>query len=568
VPARYVPLFRLLWFACFLLSVAAVALGTVHAIRQTRDVQPAVRALGLDYDLENDGRITIKADATPEAKYSLVAIDGVPVAADLRIPELGRRLKAAPGPVVTLDLRTEDGRLVKLQQRRNTTPPDAQAQRARDLRFGARLVSGLFACSILLVCSVLLARRRPSDPVTLLFAFAFAGLASTIDPPLAMWMAYGWPPLYDVASSLWFYLFLIALAVFPNGVFVPKPFRWLLVLGVPLAIFVSLQNVNSDLQALVGLGSLLLVVAAQIRRYRRLEPGIERQQIKWAAFGFAAGLTLVSVAFLFLPFLPQDNSQQSLMMNLAVVLLFSVGMAVLPLGLLVALTRFRLWEADTVITRSAAYAVVTLVVGVVWAVSSDLLKLVIEEVLGRESQAGATTAGAVIAAGIFSPTQSLVLGWTRRRFGGPLDRMRAARERMKKWALTETPAELATRALAIIDDVMHPSASAILLDTALNRELIAARDVSSADDSELVEKLPLTDDEGPVGTLLLGRRSDRNRYNRQQLEAVEELIPSLAEALRIARSHHSRENEMQRRLEEMAARLAQLEGGGPKPKPV
>ena len=193
----------------------------------------------------------------------------------------------------------------------------------------------------------------------------------------------------------------------------PKPFRWLLVLGVPLAIFVSLQNVNSDVQALVGLGSLLLVVAAQIRRYRRLEPGIERQQIKWAAFGFAAGLTLVSVAFLFLPFLPQDNSQQSLMMNLAVVLLFSVGMAVLPLGLLVALTRFRLWEADTVITRSAAYAVVTLVVGVVWAVSSDLLKLVIEEVMGRESQAGATTAGAVIAAGIFSPTQSLVLGWTR-----------------------------------------------------------------------------------------------------------------------------------------------------------
>ena len=224
------------------------------------------------------------------------------------------------------------------------------------------------------------------------------------------------------------------------------------------------------------------------------------------------------------------------MLNLAVVLLFSLGMAVLPLGLLVALTRFRLWEADTVITRSAAYAVVTLVVGVVWAVSSDLLKLVIEEVMGRESQAGATTAGAVIAAGIFSPTQSLVLGWTRRRFGGPLDRMRAARERMKKWALTETPAELATRALAIIDDVMHPSASAIVLDTALDRELIAARDVSSADDSELVERLLLADEEGAVGTLLLGRRSDRNRYNRQQLEAVEELIPSLAEALRIARS--------------------------------
>ena len=102
----------------------------------------------------------------------------------------------------------------------------------------------------------------------------------------------------------------------------------------------------------------------------------------------------------------------------------------------------------------------------------------------------------------------------------------------------------------------------------MSRELIAARDVASADDPELIEKMVLTDEEGPVGTLLLGRRSDRNRYNRQQLEAVEELIPSLAEALRIARSHHSRESVTQQRLDEMAARLAQLEGGGAKPEPA
>jgi hypothetical protein len=253
---------------------------------------------------------------------------------------------------------------------------------------------------------------------------------------------------------------------------------------------------------------------------------------------------------------------------MAIVLLFSLGMAVLPLGLLIALTRFRLWEADTVITRSAAYAVVTLIVGIVWAVSSDLLKMVIEEVIGRKSEAGATTAGAVIAAGIFSPTQSLVLGWTRKHFGGPLDRMRGVADRMKKWALTETPAEVATRALAIIDEIIHPSASAVVLDTATGRELISARDTASAEDPELIEKLVLRDEEGPVGMLLLGRRSDRNHYNRQQLEAVEELIPPLADALRIARSHHSRESELQQRLEEMAARLSQLEGGGPKPEPA
>ena len=568
VPQRWVPLFRLLWVLCFVLSVAAVALGTVHALRETYEVRPVFRALSLDYELEDDGRISIYNEARPETRYSLVAIDDSAVDPQIRIPQLARRLQAAPGPVVTLDVRAADGTPLKLQQKRSTAPLDEKASRTRDLRFAARLTSGLLACSVLLLCSFILARRRPSDPVALLFAFAFAGLASTIDPPLAMWMAYGWPAIYDVASSAWFYLLLLALAVFPDGIFVPKSYRWLLVGGIALAIFVSLHDLNSTLQAFVGLGSLLAVLTGQAIRYRRLDPGIERQQIKWAAFGFAAGLLLVALAFVFLPFLPQDASQQSLMLNLAVVLLFSIGMAILPLGLLIALTRFRLWEADAVITRSAAYAVVTLVVGVVWAVSSDLLKMVIEEVIGRESQAGATTAGAVIAAGIFSPTQSLVLGWTRKRFGGPMDRMRGSSERMKKWALTETPAEVATRALAIIDDVMHASASAIVLDGALSRELIAARGTTSADDPQLVEKLALTDDEGPVGTLLLGRRSDRNRYNKQQLEAVEEMIPALAEALRIARSHHSRESEMQQRLDEMAARLAQLEGGGAKPEPA
>jgi hypothetical protein len=249
--------------------------------------------------------------------------------------------------------------------------------------------------------------------------------------------------------------------------------------------------------------------------------------------------------------------------------MFSIGMAAIPFGLLIALTRFRLWEADTVITRSAAYALVTLVVGVVWAASTDLVKMIIEQVIGRESQAGATTAGAVIAAGIFSPTQSLVLGWTRKRFGSPIDRIHEAAGRLKSWGLTETPAEVATRALSIIDQVIHPSAAAIMLDTAKGPELIAARDAASPDDPQLVDRLTLADEEGAVGSLLFGRRSDGNRYNRLELEAVREIVPALADALRAARSRYSRESLMQQRLDEMAARLAQLEGGGgPAPKPA
>ena len=143
---------------------------------------------------------------------------------------------------------------------------------------------------------------------------------------------------------------------------------------------------DEDLQGILAMVVLLAVLASQIVRFRREPAGIVRQQIKWAGFGFAAGFLLILGAVILAAALGDDPSKYTPLMSLAVLLLFSSGMAIIALGLLIALLRFRLWEADTVITRSAAYAVVTLIVGVVWAASSDLVKLVITEVMGRRER--------------------------------------------------------------------------------------------------------------------------------------------------------------------------------------
>ncbi len=185
--------------------------------------------------------------------------------------------------------------------------------------------------------------------------------------------------------------------------------------------------------------------------------------------------------------------------------------------------------------------------------------------MGSDSQAGATAVSALIAAGIFSPTQSVALGWTRRRFSGPLDRIKGAAERLKKWGLTETPDEIATRALSLIDETIHPAAAVIAVDTPRGPELLAARGAERLDDPRLIDRLTLADEESKVGELLLSRRSDGNRYNRHELEAVRAILPALADSLRVAGSRHSLESTMQLRLEEMAARLAQLEGRAAKP---
>ena len=552
-------------------AVLADVGATIYVLRDTYEVQPKFARWGLDYDVQYDGRVLVGTLPGKDGRQQvptrarLIGLDGHEIGARESLVDITRRVQSAPGPTLSLDLEKPGGDIVHLEQSPTQITFDETDLQKRDFRLGARLTTALLACAALLFCSLLLALRRPEDPVAMLFAIAFAGMAATIDPPLQMWMGLQLGLLNDWLSGGWFYLLMIALATFPDGVFVPRFYRWLVPLGILLAIFLSLPTVNANFQALTGVGCLLGILIGQAIRFRRLEPGIERQQIKWAAFGFAVGLVLLVGAFVTIMFIPDDPALQNPWLNLTALLLFSAGMAAMPLGLLVALTRYRLWEADTVITRSAAYAVVTVIVGVVWAATTDLAKLIVEQVVGRESQAGATAVSAMIAAGIFSPTQSVVLGWTRKRFGGPMDRVRGAAERLKNWGLSETPQEVATRALAIIDEAIHPAASAIVMDTATGRELLAARDVDSPDDKRLVERLILVDEESSVGTLFIGRRSDGNRYNRHELEAVRELIPHLADALRVARSRHSRESLLQERLEEMAARLAQIEDGQPKP---
>ena len=562
---------RPLWMVLFGLAVLTVLVSTIYAVRASYYTQPVIHEFGLDFDITTEGELLVGTYAPPGQRPAIpltskvLAVDGKAVPADLQISQFAKRLDQAQGNPVKLVLEQPDGKRVELAQTRHKLSVSPAELSERNLRIWIRLLTALLACTALLAVGLLLALRRPNDPVAMLLAFAFVGLAATIDPPMQFWLWTNQDYMIDILGGIFFYLLMVALASFPDGIFVPRFLRWVLPAGLLLAIFVSVPGVDEDLQGIIGLLALLGVLASQLVRFRREPAGITRQQIKWAGFGFAAGLLLVLAALILIGIIGDDPSTMTPLSSLAVLVLFSSGMAAMALGLLIALTRFRLWEADTVITRSAAYAVVTLIVGVVWAASSDLVKLVITEVMGHDSEAGATTVGAIIAAGVFTPTQSVVLGWTRRHFGGPLDQIHDAAKRLKNWGLTEPPAEVATRALSIIDQAVHPVASAIVMDTAMGDELIAAREVTSEKDPRLIERLILEDEESPVGVLLLGRRSDGNRYNRQEIEAIREIIPSLAEALRVARGRYSRDNLMQQRLDEMAARLAQLEGGAPKP---
>lgn len=580
---------RPLWYFALVAAILLDVLGTVYVIRNVYEHDPHFARLGLVSQIEDDGSVTVESmliDAQDrqaiEPGSRLIAIDGRPVAAFADTPQTTAALAAATGPVVDLTVRTARGKIVRHRAQRSDTGKAALEKvqvLSLDQRMGIRLATSLLTCLTLIGCALLLFLRRPRDPVCLLFSFAFLLFAAIIDPPLIMWLGTGWGTLLDWVSSAAWLALVLGIAVFPDGRFEPHWLRWLVVVLPVAALVLTIDAMPLLLTAVVAFLAPLALLGGIATKYRRYPPGIERQQIKWATLGFAVGLSSVGLAFVFVMLDLAGTGPNASLYNLLVVSLFTLGFLILALGLLVALLRFRLWEADRVISRSAVYAALALAIGIVWAASMDLLKVGVEYTLGEENKPVATAIGAILAAGVFAPAQAFVLKRTKNRFDSDRKRIEALITRLTAWRTTESPAEIASRALASLASAIHAGSAALLVDTRLGREVLAARDVADpealaqpgadpASDARFVWRHALEDDDGPVGLLLIGPRTDANRYNDDERANCMRVLEPLAEALRIALKRQAQDEGVQRLFGSVEQRLARLENAGPKASPA
>jgi len=573
---------RPLWLALLTLTLALDIAGTIWIVRDAYIHDPQFARIGLTSQIENDGSVTVESHPAADGRAPdapsmtrIVAIDGEVVSQQTRVWELARLLERPDDATVALTLLRPDGTRVDrsyVASADNMVENGPSATIPRDVRMGIRIAISLGTCFALIACAALLYRRRARDPVALLLSFAFLLFAGIIDPPMIMWMAVGLGKVFDFYASLGWILLIIALATFPDGRFVPSWLRFLLVLAPIASIFLTLDEVPMLAQAVIGFVLPLALIGSHIAKYRKFEAGIERQQLKWAAFGFATGLVLITAAFVIVVTMPSSSEWQPLI-GLLVLALFQGGFLAMAVGLLVSLIRFRLWEADRVISKSAVSAAVTVVVGILWTMSMDLVKNAVEFSLGHENNLVATAAGAVLAAGIFAPTQALAQRWANNRLGNDRDKIASLVPRLVAWRSTERPEEIGQRTLASLARTAHISSGAILVDTPRGRSLLAAREVMDPDtlaepganpegDGRFVLKLPLEDEDGPVGLLLLGPRNDYNRYNSDELQGLQAIAEPLADSLRGAQRRSREVEGLQQMLSTVEERLARLEGGG------
>ncbi len=153
---------------------------------------------------------------------------------------------------------------------------------------------------------------------------------------------------------------LLLLLVYPTGRFDSRLARiGGLIVVAPMVLFpldmLHATGVIGDVPAvpfgvqLAGFAGLVILgLTMQISRYRH-RPRVEQLQIKWFLFAVA---TFLAYPLIFLFDIPAGP-----VADIAII-------AVLPLAVLVAITRYRLYEIDRIISRTVAYALVIVTLAV------------------------------------------------------------------------------------------------------------------------------------------------------------------------------------------------------------
>ncbi len=175
--------------------------------------------------------------------------------------------------------------------------------------------------------------------------------------------------------------FVLVLSLFPDGRFVPGWTRLLPIAAVvavvlmPDFVAVYLRSVYGGLPESYPVwrrwlpASILnaFYVAAfvgQVQRYRRHSGPLERQQAKWVGFSLAS-VTLVVLLGQVVRIVPGEAGSRLSALSLPV---GSVALVLFQVALAIAIFRYRLFDIDRIISRTLSYAIVTALLGAVFAV--------------------------------------------------------------------------------------------------------------------------------------------------------------------------------------------------------
>ena len=596
--ARTYRLFTVIWIAAFLLALIGPAAGFYFRYSAPENNSQLLLGSRAGFAVSPADATRIRFVVGPQVakegirpRDKIVAVYGLPLPKVMPITEevlaehaedpayiaMGNLLFGTDNAEVPLTIRDPEGRTREITV---TTGEEHIDAAARALGISPKLLSFIDLLHVvfypfLLWAAWILHRRNARDTVSSILSLAVLFTIAAEQPSSVFLASIGIPrglnvALYDLGNVL----LLTGILLFPHG-----RLSWRLVgllCCLPLLFFLQ-----GKLYQTVFVSFMIVAVLLLLRCLRQTESSDLRQQIRWALLGFSgyAMLRCVSILGDVLKWSTESFGQQLLVEVLAGVSL-AIAVLLLQLGLLIALLRYRLYDAEIVISRSANFALITLAVAAIFAAAADALKQVVYNFYGNTGSEGPVVIAAAIATVLINPLQERIHRWSEKKFQKNLFLLRDdLPELVRDMRETASLQEMVDEILAQVDRGVRAVRSAMIV----NGRILRARGITveevedwrsskfaedyTSDICEASDKLfpirvplvPSSGNEAPVGFLLVGPRPDGSIPSRDEQKALGGVSEPIARAIRTVTKREAAERQVLDMIEANARRIEQLE---------
>jgi hypothetical protein len=605
LPARVPPfktntyrVFTVVWVAALLLAIFGPAMALYDRYTSPGDNSQLMLGSRAGFVVAPKDATKIRFTVGPAARAAgirkgddIVAIYGLPMLAEMPVTEraladhaddpayiaMGNLLFGTEALPFPLTVRSADGRIHDVTV---TTGEEHISGASSELGVPPRLLSFIDVVHVifypfLIWAAWILHRRNSRDAVSSILSLAILLMIGAEHPASNFLASIGVPRMVHVAIyDLGNVLLVAGILLFPHGNLSPRLVA--LVSSAPLLMFLSGQIYQSFFLML-----LLLAVLIQIRAMRTAESSDLKQQIRWALFGFSGYAVFKAISYAADLFKYSTGSfAAQLGFELTAGLTFGLSMLVLQLGLLVALIRYRLYDAEAIISRTATAAIVTFAIGGTFAAVMEGIITGAQFVYpdSEVSQTIAAMGGAVMAAVVIEPIHRKTREWSERRFHKALLEIREELpELMRDTRGSATLDEFLEDVLARLVAGVLSVRGAVVLDGQVRQTVnVAEADVlrwytehKPEEDQHVLDCMPedhlfplrleVETSAGAFGWLLIGPRPDGSIPGKDEQQALKKIAQTLGRSVRIVLSREEARQELLRMLESHGERIDRIE---------
>jgi signal transduction histidine kinase len=319
--------------------------------------------------------------------------------------------------------------------------------------------------------------------------------------------------------------FVALFYVFPNGRFVP---RWTAIASALWAgsliwsffIARSLDTTGTPLDLLQPLLLLGTALGAQVYRYRRVANLVERQQAKW----FLGGLGIFLISFIggnvvltLVGALDPNASGPNVSLAWAAFeTITGVTALFVPIGLVVAVLRFRLFAIDVILNRALVYGCLTACIVAIYVFIVGYLGTLFR----TGSNLAISLAATAVVAVLFQPLRLRLQRGANRLLYGDRDEPYAVLVRLgRRLEGTLAPEAVLPTIVETVREALKLPYAAVALWQDGELATVAAAGSPAGD----LLRLPLTYQSEPVGALLLGPRAPGDTFDAADRRLLDDL---------------------------------------------